>query len=200
VAAPASGPGSREESGGLSLASEEALVGAAAAAVARAGDDVAVLVVAAANAVEGEPVPIELRTYRNRRVLRQNTVVGRITLDGSRPPAAVADTLYAFLRRDVRRQLLDSGIIPPSPGARDRAPDNDEGGESVVQIGGGQWLKLLDEVRQTGPDAQVVVRAASDLRAADRVTLRFEVVPLRLAVPGGGPAAATTAAAAALRP
>ena len=197
VAAPASGAGSREESGGLSLANEETLVGAAAAAVAQAGDDVAVLVVAAANAVEGEPVPIELRTYRNRRVLKQNTVIGRITLDGSRPPAAVADALYAFLRRDVRRQLLDSGIIPPSPGARERPADGDE---SVVQIGGGQWLKLLDEVRQTGPDAQVVVRAASDLRAADRVTLRFEVVPLRLAVPGGGPAAATTAAAAALRP
>ncbi len=182
----------------VSPANEDALIGAAADAIARAGDDVAVLVVAAANAVEGEPVPVELRTYRNRRVLRQNTVVGQITLDGSRPPAAVADALYAFLRRDVRRQLLDSGIIPPSPGAHDRL-DGDESGESVVQIGGGQWLKLLDEVRQTGPDAQVVVRAASDLRAADPVTLRFEVAPLRLVTPGANvtPAANVPPAAAA---
>lgn len=186
----------------VSLANEDVLVGAAADAIANAGDDVAVIVVAAANAVEGEPVPVELRTYRNRRVLRQNAVVGQITLDGSQPPAAVADALYAFLRRDVRRQLLESGIIPPSPGAHDRL-DGDESGESMVQIGGGQWLKILDEVRQTGSDAQVVVRAASDLRAADPVTLRFEVAPL-LRVPAPGsvvpPAAAAAAAAALVRP
>lgn len=159
---------------------EDSLLRAAADAIAQAENDVAVLVVAGANAVEGEPVPVELRPYRNRRVLKQNAVIGRLALDGTRPQAVVADALYAFLRRDVRKQLLDSGVIPPSPNARSSSGDD---AESVVQIGGGEWLRLLSQVREAGTDAQVIVRAASDLRAADPVALRFEVVAAAVAPP-----------------
>jgi hypothetical protein len=177
-------------------ADEADSVAAAAEAIANQNENVAVLVVAAANAVEGEPVPVELRTFRNKRVLRQNAVVGRFALDGSRPQSEVADALYAFLRRDVRRKLLDSGVIPPSPdlgsgsdgnagGASAAAATATTEGENVVRLAGGQWLQLLDEVQQAGPNAQVVVRAASDLRAADPVALRFEVIPGAVSSSGG---------------
>jgi len=155
---------------------EDESMTAAAQTIARAAEEVAVLVVAAANAVEGEPVAVELRTFRNRRVLKENAVVGQLTLDGTRPQAAVADALYAFLKRDVHKQLLDAGVIPPSPDARGRVDGSDED-ETLVSLHGGQFLQLLDEVRRAGSSAQVVVRAARDLRAADPVALRFEVRP-----------------------
>ncbi len=155
------------------FADEADSVAAAADAIRQAGEDVAVLVVASANAVVGEPVAVEFKTFRNRRVLQQNAVLGRITVDGTRAQALVADSLYAFLRRDVRKQLLESGIIPPSPDL----PGGLEGeeAETLVRVSGDQWLQLLDEVQRAGPAAQVVVRAAADTRAADTPALRFEV-------------------------
>ena len=116
---------------------------------------------------------MEFRTYRNRQVLRQNTVLGVITVDGTRPLKVVADTLYSFLRRDVRNQLLKAGIIPPAPGGRAAASD------SVGSISGDRWFEVLDDVRRAGAAAQVIVRAAADLRAADPPTLLFEVNPIR---------------------
>lgn len=146
-------------------------VAAAADAIRRAGEEAVVLLVASANAVAGEPVAVEFRTYRNRRVLRRGTVVGTITLDGTRPQPDVAHTLYNFLRRDVRKRLLQSGVIPfGESGAGFRSLE-----ESVVSIPGDRWFGLLDEVRRAGASAQVVVRAASDLRSADPVALVFEV-------------------------
>jgi hypothetical protein len=169
-------------------------VAAAAEAIRQAaGADVAVLVVASANAVEGEPVPVEFRTYRNRRVFREGATLGEITLDGTRPQPALADALYTFLRRDVRQNLIEGGIIPPAraaaarmsvpggggAGAAEGDGDEDGGGGSLVSISGERWFRMLDEVRRAGPAARVVVRAARDLRAADPVALNFEVTPVR---------------------
>ena len=159
---------------GDGIADESDSIAAAAEAIRRANEDVAVLVVASANAVEGEPVPVEFRPYRNRRVLSRGTVLGTLRIDAARSQQAVADTLYTFLRRDVRKQILDSGVIPPLPGGR--GSEDDEG---IVSISGARWLQVLDEVRRAGDGAQVVVRASADLRAADPVALSFEVVPLR---------------------
>ncbi len=164
----------QETPGEGKILDEADLVAAAADAIRRAEEDVAVLVLASANAVEGEPVPVEFRTYRNRRVLRRNAVLGVITLDGTRPQPAIADSLYTFLRRDIRKRLHSVGVIPP---AQDGAPGASD--DTIVSISGDRWFRVLEEVRRAGPAAQVVVRAATDLRAADPPSLLFEVHPAR---------------------
>lgn len=179
TAASGSGTAGSGSAGSGSAGSDEEIVdeaeslAAAAEAIRGAGHDVAVLVVASTNAVTGEPVPVELRTFRNRRVFEKNAVVGQVVLDGTRPQQVIADRLYAFLRGDVRQRLLQNGIIPPSPDAQ----NFDD--ESLVSISGDQFFQVLDQVRRAGSSARVTVRAATDLRAADAPALAFAVEPLR---------------------
>ncbi len=153
------------------LASESDALAAAADAIRLANEDVVVVVAASANAVAGEPVSVDIRTFRNPVVLTYGTKVGETVLDGSTSRQAIADTFYSFLRQDVRKKLLESGVIPPLTG--ETGEDADSG--NVVSLSGDEWLQIMDRVRKAGPRARITVRAARDLRAADPVSLTFEV-------------------------
>ncbi|HVK05885.1 MAG TPA: hypothetical protein VM490_20605, partial [Armatimonadaceae bacterium] len=87
--------------------------------------------------------------------------------------------VYAFLRQDVRKRLLNAGVIPASDGGN----PGDDGDESVVNLSGSEWLKVLDDVRRAGPRARLTVKAARELRAADPVSLKFEVKSLPVPYP-----------------
>jgi uncharacterized protein (DUF3084 family) len=169
---------------------------AAADAIRRKNEEVVVVLTAAANAVAGEPVPVVLHTYRNPVVLRAGEKVGELTLEGVESREQAADTLYAFLRRDVRKRLLDAGIIPPAAGG---GAENDGDGDDgiIVSLSGTEWLSVMDSIRRAGPRSRVVVKAARDLRAADPVRLSFEVkslpVPPGSASPADAPAQRPTA-------
>jgi len=155
------------------LAGETDALAAAADAIRLANEDVVVVVAASANAVTGEPVSVDLRTFRNPVVLAYGVKVGETTLDGSKSGQAIADTFYNFLRQDVRKKLLDSGVIPPLTG--ENSGDDDANAGSVVSLSGDEYFQIMDRVRKAGPRARVTVRAARDLRAADPVSLTFEV-------------------------
>jgi uncharacterized protein (DUF3084 family) len=143
----------------------------AAQEIRRVNADVVVVVVATANAVNGEPVSVDLRTFRNPTILTAGAPLGETVIDGTRPRQEVADTLYSFLRREVRAKLSAAGAIPPLLG-----PDGDAD-QDLVTLSGEEWLRVMDEVRQVGGRARVVVRAARNLRAADPIALAFEVRP-----------------------
>ena len=135
-----------------------------------ANQDVVVVLVASSNAVVGEPVPTDLKILRNPVVLRAGAALGTVNLPDTRSRQDCADRLFAFLSGDVRAALLDAGVIPPTLG--------DASETSIVTLSGDEWLSLLESTRQYGSRARVVVKIASDLRAADPVRLQFEVKPL----------------------
>ena len=141
---------------------------AAAKNISTSKEEVVVVVTALGNAVVGEPVPVDIHTWRNPLILTAGQSLGELVLDGTRPGAQIADALYTFLRGDIRKKLLDAGTIPTG----------DVGDRSVGETSMDTLLKALDAVRATRAKARVTVRAARDLRAADPVALEFEVKPL----------------------
>ena len=176
----------------LPAISETDLISAAANAIRRENKDVVVVVVTSANAVSGEPVSVDLRTFHNPVVLTSGTTVGEITVDGSASRQEIIDALYGFLRRDVRRNLLKAGVIPPLVGSD---PNNTNPNQLVSEteagniftLSGDAWLKIMDDIRKAGSQAQVIVRVDKTTHAAEPVSLRFDVkkgrdsrpVPLR---------------------
>ena len=134
----------------------------------KANEPVVVVALAAANTVEGEPVPVELRTFRNPIILLQGAKIGEVTIPNDSSEQQVLDTLYSFLRRDVRQKLLTAGAIPPVVGS-DSA--------NLVTLSGDEWFRVVRDVRRIAGMARVTVRSAKTLHAADAVTLTFEVQP-----------------------
>lgn len=171
---------------------EEETVRALARTIRRSPEPVALVLTATANAVVGEPVVIEVRTFPNAVVIPQDTKLGETAITGGQDMTRqdAADAVYEFLRTDVHKALLAAGIVPAATG---ETPD--EGANSVVTLSGAEWLKIMDDIKRTNYRARVVVKAAKPLRAADPVSLRFEVKPLPLTppaasnfgIPAGGP-------------
>ncbi len=171
--------------------SEQDVLQSAATAIRKANEDVVVVALASTNAVAGEPVAVQLKTYRNPVVLEANTIVAETVVDGFAPRDTVADALYTFLRRDVRKKLLDAGIIPPqsggesalggeiSPAQASPSRLSANGNDAIVSLSGNEWLQIMDDIKQAGARARVIVRTAQTLRAGDPVALRFEVRDLQ---------------------
>ena len=154
-----------DEDGHLMLVNEFTALHVAAKNIVNEKEQVVVVVTALGNAVVGEPVPVNLRTWRNPLILSAGASLGEITLDGTHAGSEIADTLYGFLRGTIRKKLLDSGTIPIGDSASDSV------GEASVE----SVLKALDAVRATKSKARVTVRVAKDLHAADPVALEFDV-------------------------
>jgi hypothetical protein len=164
----------------LPAISELDLIRAAADAIRRENKDVVVVVVTSANAVAGEPVAVDLRTFHNPVVLNAGTMVGEITVDGSASRQEIIDALYGFLRRDVRSRLLKAGVIPPlvssdSPENHSNQVVSETEAGNIFTLSGDAWLKIMDDIRRAGSQARVLVRVDKTSHAADPVSLRFDV-------------------------
>lgn len=173
-------PGESGTAVNASLPSEEDALRLLAQTIRRSEEPVAVVLVASTNAVVGEPVLVEVKTYRNAVVLQSGVKLGETTINGSSTMTRqeAADAVYEFLRRDVRKALLDAGIIPIL------SSDSDDGSGNVVSLTGSEWLKIMDDLKRADFRARIIVKTAKAHRAADPVTLSFEVKEL-VGVPPG---------------
>jgi hypothetical protein len=154
----------RDDGKGIEVIDEFDSLRTASINIRKANEEVAVVVVAVSNALVGEPLFVELQTWRNPLIFHQADRLGELTLDGKKPSQEIADALYAFLKDDIRKKLLTAGTIP--------------NGETVGEASLEAILRTLDAVRAAKSRSRITVRAARDLRAADPVALEFEVTPL----------------------
>jgi hypothetical protein len=166
--------GDRGTAVNASLPSEEDALRLLAQTIRRSTEPVAVVLVASTNAVVGEPVLVDVRTYRNAVVLPSGAKLGETTINGGPEMTreAAADAVYEFLRRDVRKSLLDAGIIPTL------SSDSDQSVANVVSLTGSEWLKIMDDLKRADFRARIIVKTAKALRAADPVSLSFEIKEL----------------------
>lgn len=168
-----------DKSGTVTEASETEVLQDTALAIRKSNEDVVVIALASANAVAGEPVAVQIKTYRNPVVLAADVPIAETVLDGNASRETIADDFYAFLRRDVRAKLLAAGIIPPQKGGElvlgSGVVNGGNGDGSIVALSGNEWLQVMDDIRQVGSRAKVTVRTLHELRAGDPVALRFEV-------------------------
>ncbi|MBC7805925.1 MAG: DUF3084 domain-containing protein [Akkermansiaceae bacterium] len=179
-------PGESGTAVNASLPSEDDAIRLLAQTIRLSDEPVAVVLVASANAVVGEPVLVDVKTYRNAVVLVGGIKLGETTINGgsSMTREEAADAVYDFLRNDVRKVLLKAGVIPT-------VGSEGESGSNVVNLTGGEWLRIMDDLKRADFRARIVVKTAKAHRAADPVTLSFEVkelpgIPPRLDLPNTG--------------
>jgi uncharacterized protein (DUF3084 family) len=121
------------------------------------------------NAAQGEPVPIELRLYRNRKVFDEGEEVARITLD-CRPQSRPLEQVLRFLQTEVRERAIEAGILPRQEQAGAPPTVGETSPETLIE--------LMERVRQCRAERVVLIaRAAKTTYAADTLTLRFEAMP-----------------------
>jgi len=122
------------------------------------------------NVVEGEPVRVDIKLYRDRTVFTQNEEIASVTVE-NHPNADILNEILRFLKADVRDAAINAGVIPridytvPTP--------------SVGEIGGAQLLDLLQRTSQTRGRIRITARAETPIRAGDPLKLVFEVKPTR---------------------
>jgi hypothetical protein len=158
----------RLPTGQLQTISEFEALAAAAENIAAAGEPVVIVLFATSNAVSGEAVAVDVRTFRNPLLFSAGTVLGELSVSGNVSREKVADKLYLLLRGDIRRKLLKAGIIPPSLGT---GVDGEPIGETRID----DVLKVLDLARSVSR-SKIVIRTEKDIRAGDSVMLTFTAV------------------------
>ncbi len=133
------------------------------------GEAVVVIATALMNAAQGEPVPIELRLYRNRKVFDEGEEIARITLD-CRPQSRPLEQVLRFLQTEVRSRAVEVGILPRQEQAGAPPTVGETSPETLVE--------LMERVRQCRSErVTLIARAAKTTYAADTLTLRFEALP-----------------------
>ncbi|MCX7993437.1 MAG: DUF3084 domain-containing protein [Fimbriimonadales bacterium] len=136
-------------------------------------DAVVVVAVALTNTAQGEPAPIELRLYRNRKVFDAGEEIARVSVD-CRPDRNPLGQVLAFLQTEVRERAIEAGILP----RQERAGSPSTVGETSPET----LLELMEQARQCRTErVMLIVRAAKTTYAGDTLNLRFEVLPVRTA-------------------
>jgi uncharacterized protein (DUF3084 family) len=158
----------RLPTGQMQTISEFEALAAAAFNIAAEGEPVVIVLFATSNAVSGEAVSVDVRTFRNPLLFSAGTVLGELPVTNSISREKVADKLYQLLRGDIRRKLLKAGIIPPSLGT---GVDGEPIGETRID----DVLKVLDLARSVSR-SKIVIRTEKDIRAGDAVILSFTAV------------------------
>jgi len=141
------------------------------------GEPVVALVVAVTNTAKGEPVPVEVRLFRNEVVFQAGQEIARTILD-CRPPRDPFQQMMAFLQNNIRQTAIDAGVIPRM---------EQQGVQPTVgEMDATTLLALAEKARQCpGRRALLIARARQEIRAGDKLELEFEVRPLTSAGRGG---------------
>lgn len=136
-------------------------------------DSVVVIAVSLTNAAQGEPAPIELRLFRNRKVFDAGEEIARLSLD-CRPERNPLAQVLNFLQSEVRTRAIESGIVPKQERAGMLPTVGETSPETLVD--------LMEQARQCRTErVLLIVRAAKTTFAGDTLNLKFEVLPDRSA-------------------
>ncbi len=136
-------------------------------------DSVVVVAVALTNTAQGEPAPIELRLFRNRKVFDAGEEIARLSVD-CRPDRNPLGQVLTFLQTEVRERAIEAGILP----RQERAGSPPTVGETSQEM----LIDLMEQARQCRTErVWLIVRAAKTTYAGDTLNLKFEVLPDRTA-------------------
>lgn len=136
-------------------------------------DAVVVVAVVLTNAAQGEPAPVELRLFRNRKVFEAGEEIARVLVD-CRPDRNPLGQVLAFLQTEVRERAIEAGILP----RQERAGSPPTVGETAPET----LLQLMEQARQCRTErVWLVARAAKTTYVGDTLNLKFDVLPDRSA-------------------
>lgn len=132
-------------------------------------EPVCLVTVAVANAVEREPVSVDIQPFPDRLVYRKGQVLGTRRLETERTPTEVFDAIVSFLR-SVGQSAMSRGMIPRL--------DASTGEPQVGALAAGEIAGLMERVRGAGRRVQLSAIAATDIYASEPLRLEFGVRPV----------------------
>lgn len=115
------------------------------------------------NAFAGEPVPINIKRFKNQVVYEANDPIGDMRIDGSQSDEEVLEQLNKFFGEVIRPAAVAKGMLP-TLGAE----------SSLGTLTTGEVLQLIRRIRDVNAPVRVYAIAAKQTRVADRLELVFK--------------------------
>lgn len=137
--------------------------------LARSPEPACLLAVAVANSIAGEPAAIDLQPLPNQLVYRKGQVVASRKIDATRKPGDIFDELVLMLK-GIGQSALSRGIIPRL--------DPLTGEPQVGSLNAQEVVDLAFRVFSNARRVEVTAVAATDVAAADPLTLEFRIRPV----------------------
>lgn len=152
--------------GSQDIITEQESIDAIVDQIGRSDGLVAALVVSLINTVRGEPVPVEIRLFRNPLVFSKGGEIASESIEPHSSAQALTMVLQ-FLKDEVRSRAIDKGLIPRfDPRAEE---------PFIGELPGDQLLDLATSIARLGGKVRIIAKASDDIRAADPLRLSFEV-------------------------
>ena len=114
------------------------------------------------NVFEGEPVPLDIRAYRNPIVFKKDAIIAETRIDGRQDDDAIVKAIDRFLTTNVKQRAVTNKMIPVN------GRPNSYGSVNSDEI-----LALLKLIKEANRDVRVVAFAPDDIRAADELRVKF---------------------------
>lgn len=130
-------------------------------------EPVVVQVISLGNSIVGETVPVQVKLFRNRKVLSQGDVLACVNFPSTLSNSTLSAAVRTFLATDVRSAAASSDIIPRLKG---------NGETTYFELDVDRLAALVTQIRLSGGPVRVCARAAEDVTNAGPLQLEFEVL------------------------
>lgn len=127
-------------------------------------EDVVLVATSSLNSFLGEPVSLDVQSFRNPVVFTQGEMVAETRIDGDRSDEVIVDQISEFVTTQVKERAKEGGMIP--------LLGVDQGYGVLPQ---NTLLELVRSARANNRRVRIQAFAPSDIRAGDTLTLVYRI-------------------------
>lgn len=127
-------------------------------------EEVVLVATSSLNSFLGEPVSLDVQSFRNPLVFNQGELVAESRVDGDRPDEEIVDQITSFVTTQVKDAAKAGGMIPTL---------GVEQGYGVLPQS--TLLELVRSARANNRRVRIQAIALSDIRAGDSLTLLYRI-------------------------
>ena len=127
-------------------------------------EEVVLVATSSLNAFLGEPVSLDVQSFRNPIVFTQGEMVAEARIDGDRSDEAIVDQISEFVTTQVKERAKEGGMIPTL---------GVEQGYGVLPQN--TLLELVRSARANNRRVRIQAIAPSDIRAGDALILVYRI-------------------------
>ena len=127
-------------------------------------EEVVLVATSSLNSFLGEPVSLDVQSFRNPLVFNQGELVAESRVDGDRPDEEIVDQITTFVTTQVKDAAKEGGMIPTL---------GVEQGYGVLPQS--TLLELVRSARANNRRVRIQAIALSDIRAGDSLTLLYRI-------------------------
>lgn len=127
-------------------------------------DDLVLVATSSLNAFVGEPVSVEIQSFRNPLVFEEGAMVAEGRIEGDRPEEIIIQQIQDFVTRQIRDLARSKGMVP-TLGQEER----------YGTLSQNTLIELMRSARANDRRVRIQAFAPKDIRAGDPLTLDFRI-------------------------